>query len=330
MKYKIALVVGGLLLFVAGVFLYAHVSVPTDVTTKEGVESLFARRDARAAFEKFKELNAGTDEIAQHNAAHIFGEMLYEKSGIEGFSVCDAAFGFGCFHSFIGRAVADKGDSVVKTLDDECVKAYGEQGLGCSHGIGHGVLSFYGYNPEDLEKSLSLCRALTWKKPYGGCQDGAFMEYNFRTMETDERNRVRNFSAETRHEPCRALPEASRSACYFSQAEWWATALRDQPDVVARLAQYCKEVVGVEFRRACFRGVGYERGPHFSFKADSGVAYCDALSATDEEKVWCREGYAWALYADPQFRPDAEKVCVVGLSTPMQKQCKDEFLFVLN
>ena len=293
------------------------------------IESLFDTITPSDAYLAFKREHSSPEPLTDHLAAHVFGEVLYEQAGLSGFSVCDAEFGFGCYHSFIARAIAERGEDVVKELDSACVEAFTEAGLGCSHGIGHGILSSLGYRIEDVVSALSLCGGLSWQRPYGGCQDGVFMEYNFRTMEADPKERTRSFSLEERHEPCRAIEERFRAACYFGQPAWWLSALRDAPDASERMAAYCTEAGSEELVRACFRGLGYAFAPQVGFDVARGSSFCDG-AAQGEKKTWCREGLAWALYADPAWRHDSPAACTGGMSEQAAKQCEDEYLFTIQ
>src|SRR3989344_4146744 len=69
------------------------------------------------AYHEFKiEYHYKTPEI-QHKAAHLFGGVLYQKAGIEGITVCDPQYAFGCYHSFFSKAIIDKGINVLIQLD---------------------------------------------------------------------------------------------------------------------------------------------------------------------------------------------------------------------
>ncbi|MCE9541473.1 hypothetical protein K8R03_02840 [Candidatus Kaiserbacteria bacterium] len=292
------------------------------------MESLFAGRSAAEAFGMFKNENAKLSAVDQHTSAHIFGEVLYEHEGIKGFTVCDGSFGFGCYHSFLGRAIAEHGPDVVKVLDATCVTIYGPDGTGCFHGIGHGLLSYYGYGIQDVEKSLSLCATLSWKKPIGGCADGVFMEYNFRVMEKDATKRYRPFDAGNVYEPCPSLslyPEA----CYFGLPAWWATALPFDSALPQKLGGFCAAVAESRLRVACYRGLGYGIIPETHFNADAGEVFCDN-AATGNARLWCREGLAWAFYADPVTRDKAEGVCTKGLNASESSTCLKEYFFAIQ
>lgn len=156
------------------------------------------------------------------------------------------------------------------------------------------------------------------------------MEYNFRVMEPDPKDRFRPFVSSERHVPCASLPAASQSACYFNQPAWWEQALRGEENVPVRLAGFCGEAEGTPAKRACFRGIGHAYASLVSFDASRGIAACDELAVAGEKEVWCREGLAWALYADPVFRPKAESACTEGLRKEEATQCLNEYLFAIQ
>lgn len=317
---------GVLALLAAGAWWFT--AEPGAATDERGrIAALFDAYDSREAYEHLKETYKSSDQPGQHNAAHIFGEFLYAEEGLDGFAICDAAFGFGCFHTFIAAAIAEHGEDVIKTLDETCVETFGEQALGCFHGIGHGLLSYEGYRTEDVVRALGLCEGLSWKRPLGGCSDGVFMENNFRVMESDPKDRNRAFMIDERHEPCISVPGQFREACYFSQPGWWGqSSERTQKEI----ATWCTEASSEPLQRACFRGVGYAEAPFVQFDAQKGNAYCDSLPTSQKGRLWCREGLAWALYADPAIRDRAAVACSDGLTAVQSKQCTDGLLFVIQ
>ena len=111
-----------------------------------------------------------------HVLAHSFGEALFLEESISGISTCDDQLIWGCYHQFVGTALTEFGTSIVKDLDERCPA---DSSFSCRHGIGHGLVGFYGYDFEALKESLSFCTLLD-AGPRNGCFDGVFMEYNLR------------------------------------------------------------------------------------------------------------------------------------------------------
>ena len=330
-KAFIALVI---FLLISGAVGFRHMYLrtpPQDATGKEAdIARLFDGRTVSESYINFKSRYANLAEREQHSAAHIFGRKLYEHAGIAGFSVCDSSFGFGCFHTFIPLAIADHGEAVVAELDRSCVKTYGAVGLGCSHGIGHGLAAYFGYTENGLQKALILCDSLSWKSPYGGCRDGAFMEYNLRTMIADPLRRARPFSSTEQYRPCISVSGKSQIACYFNLPQWWQRSLQEESAPPENVGKLCAGVSRDALQEACFRGVGYSFGPITQFDATRGAALCDNLPISRLGKIRCREGLAWALWADPVHRAQAEPACTLGLTKNESDKCNREYLFTIK
>ncbi len=154
----------------------------------------------------------------QHTEAHIFGGALYATEGLNGISTCDARFSSGCFHEFIGRAIADDGLSVVTQLNTVCTNKGG-----CQHGIGHGLISYLGYSPEDLTKSIAICAGLPGEEMLDGCMGGSFMEYNMRTMLQVSNGAVRPAtSTKDLLDPCDRFSGEAQRSCMLYQPQWWS------------------------------------------------------------------------------------------------------------
>ena len=299
------------------------------VAEEEWVQTLIVTNGVARAREVFTTENQKRDPLIQHSAAHVFGEVLYKEKGITAFGECGSEFGFGCVHSFVGFAIAEHGIESLQKLDEACIEMYSTSGLGCFHGIGHGVLAYSGYTKKDLDASLRHCATLSWQGRYGGCTDGVFMEYNFRMMETDEKRQSRAFSEEFPYEPCQSLEGRFQEVCYFSQPEWWRQSLRGVDDSFRTIYQYCAGIVDREHARACFRGIGYAYSAENAFSDTAIVTQCERIPKAEGE-LWCREGAAWAFYADPALREEVASVCTSNASTEVGARCLDEYLFVIE
>ena len=302
----------------------------TDARGRADVEKLFAKGTPGSAYADFVKMNARQSEQEQHLAAHIFGDVLYAREGMNGFPVCGPEFGFGCYHGFMGAFIHEHGVDAVVQLDASCTRGHGPLGLGCFHGIGHGLVSYYGYGILDLNKALAACATLSWNGKYGGCADGAFMEYNLRTMQIDTGAPTRSFSVETHREPCGSVASEFRSSCQFNQAEWWRQSLIGVEGASGRMGEFCAEIEHRDERAACFRGVGYAYAAEFSFDTAKGVAFCEQYAGVSGDgRLWCREGYAWALYATGA-KNEALSVCADGVTKSESSRCLQEYLFVIN
>ncbi|MBI3335616.1 MAG: hypothetical protein HY001_03915 [Candidatus Portnoybacteria bacterium] len=253
----------------------------------------------------------------QHLAAHIFGELLYDKMGIKGISVCDGSFGFGCYHTFFSRALSNHGIEIISALDEACVEKFGPLGLGCPHGIGHGLGEYMGQ--ARLVDQLNVCATLNWQGPVSGCQGGVFMEYNFPILidGTDIIPTRRPFRADDPYAPCNRVPERFRRACYFEQGEWWARVLAED---YGRIGGLCAGITNRNEYIDCFRGLGSAIGPLSQYNIENSIKSCTLMPSVEEE-VLCRAGASWSFFANPIYRDIAPRLCE-GLLPDQSALCK--------
>jgi len=321
---KLILAASVLLLLVIGEahYLYARGAEPTLPTRLQS--KYFAKEKAewggkidalgaKGAYAEFLRAYADLPPGSAHSLAHIFGELLYEKEGLSGVAACDNSFGFGCYHSFFGRAISEHGVAVVKELDRACVAVWGEKGLGCQHGIGHGILWYIG--DDKLAEALSICKTLSWEGPIGGCSGGVFMEYNFHTMADPELTAPREFDIAHPLAPCDGL-SIYREACYFEMPQWW---MRTFAGDAERAASLCRGVSHLREREACFRGVGNIVGPETKYNVEKSLAICDSLDGA-EESLLCRQGASWSFFAEPRVRAYSSELCA-GIPPEEQGRC---------
>jgi hypothetical protein len=254
----------------------------------------------------------------QHEMAHFFGEALYKKESIKGLVYCDASFGFGCYHSFFGFALLDKGLSVIHDLDQACIEAYGEKGLGCQHGLGHGVLIELGY--ENFEQALEECSKLNWQGPIGGCTSGVFMEYNHHTM---EENNVRKLDDRGEFFPCNSVDKKFKSGCYFEQPSWWS-ALSNKD--FTYVGQNCAMVEPKAQKDDCFKGVGNVVAGMFNYDLKIIKEKCSLMPEIDNE-VECIVGAAWIVSNQPGYSNTWQELCE-GYESNHLNRCLASFGFI--
>src|SRR6185369_7342223 len=70
-----------------------------EITTKGGA----------VAYKEFTTAVLKDPSVMQHSEAHAFGRLLYKVEGIQGIPVCDMQLSMGCYHEFIGQAIAHEG-----------------------------------------------------------------------------------------------------------------------------------------------------------------------------------------------------------------------------
>jgi hypothetical protein len=202
------------------------------------------------AWAELKKTYANSGPGIQHTAAHLFGSLLYEAAGEEGIGVCDAAFAFGCYHSFFGGALAEKGLEIVPSLVRECRERLGAASLGCEHGIGHGLMEFLG--PHRFREALAACPPET--NPFRGCAAGVFMEYNVPMALDGDLSEIapRTFDPARPYDPCPTVPESFQAACYHELPPWWRQIYGLDTDVLRGI---CMKIAGGSDREACLLGI---------------------------------------------------------------------------
>lgn len=229
---------------------------PLDVTAKipairKEVVLLLANNGPKEAYEEIKRRYQNKDFYLQHAAAHIFGELVYDKEGKEGIIYCDNNFAFGCYHAVFSHAVRDEGLVVIKSLKEYCLGFSGRlERIGCQHGLGHGIGEFLG--PEKIIQGLAFCEDEVSQKPFY-CWGGVFMEYNFPFFfSKDEGEQYRPLKEDNIFEPCESLPSKYQNVCYYRLPEWWEIVLgRDY----FQMGELCRSL-NQENKRYCFMGIG--------------------------------------------------------------------------
>ncbi len=255
------------------------------------------------AYDLFKIENGQTTPQRQHLYTHIFGELLYEADGIKGIVVCDSTFFFGCYHSFFGRAISQGNDKIVKDLNEECIKKHGPLGTGCQHGIGHGLMEYFGSSR--LDKALEACLKIQ-NLTYLGCSSGVFMEFNSPTIIGDEKVLMqrRDFDKNNPFYPCETIKQYKKS-CYFELGQW----LSKNPALDLRgRGSLCQTIKNEDDRYSCFMGIGNTIGPDANYARGESIANCKKMPNAEGQTL-CLAGLAWSFYANPDTRNDYQTIC---------------------
>lgn len=270
------------------------------------------------AYEEFKKQYAGAMFGVQHTMAHVIGELIYQKKGMDGMVICDSTFTFGCYHSFYSQALADKGPSIVPLADKLCVAKFGPLGTGCQHGIGHGLMDFYG--PEKLLLALEACSGTTQLKKLFGCTSGVFMEYNVPIVMSieDPRTIPRSLNKDEPYAPCPSVPEKYRDSCYYEMPQWWDKQTVFDKDY-KKIGELCQSISSPTNRESCFLGIGNVVAPSNNYVVADTVNKCEAMP-TKESKIICKSGASWSFYSSVTYRNLALEVCD-DLDEESQKKC---------
>lgn len=283
----------------------------------------FERYDASIDRSRIQDriINAGPERVAreledayaaiadfriQHTAAHLFGELLFERFGLDGIHYCLGSFNYGCHHGLMAAA-SSQGKLELAPLDVACA-ALGEEGAGCYHGVGHGILSGKGYAEHSLLEALGACGAFS-DQGRRSCISGVFMEYNTHLLEHAPdifKGALRPLGSDP-HAPCSFLSLPYRGMCYFEQASWWSGIYEGN---VERIAELCDSVSGERERSACFEGMGKA----IAWNRPSDVAYIVEgcrLATRREDAFSCRVSGAATSYARTGNKQVAVRICEV-------------------
>lgn len=312
-KRRLFLSIGVLL--VVGLFAFfivarpEAVSYPEDVRDvglmREAIAKEIASKGAEPAYTSFKNVFESRAFSVQHNAAHLFGEGLYESLGTSGVSVCDESLNYGCYHGFLTRAIAGEGLAVVPTLDAAC--AASDNHLRCQHGIGHGILEYTGHT--NLDEALAACDLTNQSDPIGGCTSGVFMEYNVPLTVAENGS----FSVASRvlpegaspYTPCPTLPAKYREGCYYSLPQWWKQIYIND---FKRIGVLCEGLENEREKNACLIGTGSIAAPTSEFMPSRTIALCDDMPSPPGRST-CLASAAGAYRSNQGDEVGARIVC---------------------
>ncbi len=272
-------------------------------------------------------------ETDLHLIAHEIGHELYVQQGIDGMRVCTQDFRNGCSHAIVVETMQElgDGDEVRALIDAACEKAPGGSsayGM-CYHGLGHGVLSFYGFT---LPKTIEFCmKTGTEDREYvqsHECVGGAIMELiqgGGHDRDAWTKANERYLSKEDPLSPCSTdlIPSSEKPRCYVYMSPHLievagGTISNHTLDQLTEAMRMCTTLPYGPERSACIGGFGKDF-PHFVTnhdvrKLDRGDlsdqdlrgtdAYCRLLS--DKNDILACESYAlstffWGGDADPSL-----------------------------
>lgn len=278
-----------------------------ELSVQEGLwKNRFDQVDPSQAYSEFKKTFANANFGSQHVMAHFIGSEIYGLSGINGINVCDSTFAFGCYHGYFSQILSQEGLSVIKMLDETCVSKFGPLGSGCQHGIGHGVMDYFG--PNKLVDALESCKDTTTPSPVAGCTSGVFMEYFVPILisDTGAEFSSRPFDELKPYEACPNLPKHFRQSCYYAIGQWWnQTFMRRDYSTQGLL---CKNMPDNEFMEDCYLGIGNVVAPDSAYNVDKSIAWCKQMPDLNSI-VLCQAGASWSFDANPDYRKLAVLMC---------------------
>jgi len=272
------------------------------------------------AYQAFLSLNAKRPFGIQHDAAHVIGEALYIALGAKGVAVCDQAFSFGCYHGLFSFAISEHGTELVPLLDGECQKLKSDQGA-CQHGIGHGILQYFGY--DRLNEALKACGLAERIDEISGCPSGVFMEYNVPLVEgQDGFSEVvpRSFQEGNPYEPCGTVPNEFRASCYYELPQWWQRSFQDDYAVIGRL---CAEIPDDEYIRGCFVKTGDLIAHNGQENLDIVKELCSKMPTSYGEGacLFSAAQTLWTFVWAPETKEVAADLCVYVRKYFSEERC---------
>jgi hypothetical protein len=292
------------LLIALFVLLLAVLTMFLFITNDKTPEQIFASRydgdwhkaiedlGAIEAHRLFVEINDKLGVETQHGLAHVFGSALYDVEGVEGTTVCNSDYGFGCYHEFFLSAVTSEGLEVLNDLDQACIDKNGFGGQGCQHGIGHGLVQFFGHLK--LNEALNKCAMLQWQESLFGCQSGVFMEYNFPTPieGVTDIDVGREFDVNNIYAPCNTVPERFKYSCIYALPMWWAMLVEIE---YPKIGSFCEELTEQKYSDICYKGLALTLIQTRGFDPVLAIETCEVMPSKRGE-IMCKAGASWALW----------------------------------
>lgn len=209
---------------------------------------VMAKNDPTKAWDYVKKVFLVNGQVVGnvHEFAHIIGNAIYSKYGLRGITNCDSAFAFGCYHGVSEKLLQDKGVSIIKDAQQECLKIFPPQETqnytGCIHGMGHGLLTFESMN---VSRALEDCDILDFTYR-NFCYDGVFMENSLEAK--------RGFDAGHPWKFCSDLPEAYQFNCARYQSQFFFDKFNNN---IKSVTGNCAKAPNGTLEKTCFESVGY-------------------------------------------------------------------------
>jgi hypothetical protein len=272
------------ILFLIALFLYTKEHTYSEAETiasaadfkelQERLEALANDKGAVYAYEILKRapLPPNTD---LHLLGHTVGDRLYAQKGISGIADCTQDFRNACSHSIVIGALNEYGgETALDLIRDACKKAPGGSGAYtmCYHGLGHGVLAYYGYS---MQETVELCTK-TGTSEYRNreateCTGGAIMELSGGGgHDHDLWEKAREKYLEDPVELCLGplIPDEAKSIClsYITPEIWRDVGIdlgRPDPALFKDAFMRCESIPQDKqhLRDACYGGFGKEFVP---------------------------------------------------------------------
>lgn len=263
---------------------YSPESAPEIVKQKPVWRKILQKTDSGTFYAELKKIYS--DNYHKHTVGHIFGELLYEKEGINGIEICDSGLFWGCYHSLASLAVANEGEEAVGKLTEVCNEKSGGLDSACHHGIGHGLYEFYG--EKNLNSALLMCNKVS--AAGDSCHTGVFMEMNFPVTPSGDSyiQGVREFIDTDPYSVCDNIAGEFRGSCYYELPRWWERVFVSD---FSKIDSLCTGIRDINLENRCFEGMGEVISLVSDHDFEKTVTFCSKIKSA-ESKVICFQSAA--------------------------------------
>ncbi len=230
-----------------------------------GVEVAFTELKHELTYNELARSNCHElTHIIGHTAAELYGDIPTTYG--RGDSFCGSGYYHGAMEAIVLNIGADK---VLEEIDTLCAGLYSFYHYNCAHGLGHG---FMRVQENELFESLGMCDALadTWER--NRCYGGVFME---NSVDKDHPVHPSKFlRADQPLYPCDVVGVRYKNECYQRQT---SHVLQVEGNDFNRVFDLCAKVE-VNFRSACYQGLGWDASVQSLKQGNSDAAINEATS----------------------------------------------------
>jgi hypothetical protein len=251
-----------------------------DVTTQSAIYmQLLKRVGAQKAQDALNTSGlpfTGETHLIQHTA----GTYIYETYGLPGITKCTLYFLGACYHEFFIHLLSDKGIGILPDVMKECWKIGPLSANQCAHGIGHGLVVWYGY--DKLDKAAAGCEALKKQDPNFPdvfCYEGVFME-NFWALHPSATVSERWISKSDPYYPCDdpRMKQAWEPGCWLNQGSLMYNLFFNHD--IHKTSDACLAVQDTTYRELCFNSLARQIHPLTEGTLDKVVSMCGQVDAS--------------------------------------------------
>jgi hypothetical protein len=212
-----------------------------------------------------------------HLIQHEVGYYLYDTEGKEGITKCTLYFLAACYHGLIISLLSNEGLDALPGVMDECWKVGRPVAVQCAHGIGHGLVAWFGY--KNLDKALVECGEIAKKSenfPTFNCYDGAFME-NHWGLHAEAGTEDRWLSKTDPYYPCDdpRIKDEWQEGCWSNQASVMYQFFKGD---IKKTSDACLQVKDPNLRETCFNSLSRQIHPITKSNYSATLQSCNKLA----------------------------------------------------